>query len=65
MEKLTMVGDALKELGEASAQDLAALIEKKHGVTIPPKYIPIYKASVRDRQMRVGRAVGLPDNKTG
>jgi hypothetical protein len=51
MDKLAMVREALQVLGEAPATDLAAFIERKHGVKIEPKYIPIYKVSIRDKDM--------------
>jgi hypothetical protein len=51
MDRMTMVRDALEEFGEPSGHDLSAFIEKKHGVKIEPKYIPIYKASIRDKQL--------------
>lgn len=48
MDKLELVQIALRELGDVSAQKLSSLIEKKHGVKIEPKFIPIFKASLRD-----------------
>jgi hypothetical protein len=49
MDKLEIVQIALRELGDVSAQELSAFIEKKHGVRIEPKFIPVYKASIRDK----------------
>lgn len=49
MDKLELVQIALRELGDVSAQELSAFIEQKHGVKIEPKFIPVYKASLRDK----------------
>ena len=49
MDKLELVQIALRELGDVSAQELSAFIEKKHGVKIEPKFIPLFKASIRDK----------------
>jgi hypothetical protein len=49
MDKLEMVQVALRELGDVSAQELSAFIEEKHGARIDPKFIPIFKASIRDK----------------
>ena len=49
MDRLELVQIAFRELGDVSAQELAAFIEKKHGVKIAPKFIPLYKASLRDK----------------
>jgi hypothetical protein len=39
---------AVAEIGDVSAAELSAHIEKKHGVKIKPAFIPIYKASLKD-----------------
>jgi hypothetical protein len=49
MTKLELVEMALQELGDVSAQELSAFIEQKKGVKIEPKFIPVFKASLRDR----------------
>jgi hypothetical protein len=51
MDKLAMVQDAWKELGEVPAQELSAFIHKKFGVIIEAKFIPLFKASLRDRSL--------------
>jgi hypothetical protein len=51
MTKVEMMRQAVKELGEATAADLAIFIEQMYGVKIDPKVIPILRASVRDREM--------------
>ena len=48
MDKPEMVQIALQELGDVSAQELSAFMEKKHGVKIEPNFIPVLKASIRD-----------------
>jgi len=49
MDKLELVQVALRELGDVSAQELSSFLEQKHGVKIEPKFIPLYKASIRDK----------------
>jgi hypothetical protein len=49
VDKLELVQMALREIGDASAQELASFIEKKHGVRMEPKFIPLYKACIRDK----------------
>lgn len=55
MDKLELVQVALRELGNASAQDLSSFIAKTHGVTIEPKYIPSFRASSRPQQLNATR----------
>lgn len=50
MNKLELVQVALRELGNASAQDVSSFIAKMHGVMIEPKYIPRFRVSVRRRE---------------
>ena len=49
IDKLEIVRMALRELGEANAQDLSAFIDERFNVKIEPKYIPLFKASIRDK----------------
>jgi len=49
MDKLELVQTALRELGNVSAQELSAFIEKKHGVRIEPKFIPVFRASISSK----------------
>jgi len=49
MDRLELVQIALRELGDVPAQEVSAFIEKRHGVKIEPKFIPLFKASLRDR----------------
>jgi hypothetical protein len=41
----------LAELGDAPAAGVAAFAERRYGVRIEPKFVPIFKASLRARQM--------------
>jgi hypothetical protein len=49
MDKLELVQIALQKLGDVPAQAVSAFIEKKHGVWIEPSFIPLFKASIRDK----------------
>jgi hypothetical protein len=50
MDKLEMMKQALKELGEVPAQELAAFIERQFGIKVDARFIPIWRASLRGRQ---------------
>jgi hypothetical protein len=50
MTRIEMVKDALGQIGDVSAQELSAFIEKKFGVTIEPAYVPIFRATLRDKE---------------
>jgi len=47
--KLEMVQQALTVRGEGTAEEITAFIEQWHGVKIPAKFIPVYKASLQDK----------------
>ena len=49
MDKLKLVEAAMHELGDVSAQELSSFIAKQHGIKIEPMFIPIFKASIRDK----------------
>jgi len=49
MDKLKLVEAALRELGDASAEQLSAFIQQKHGVRIAPFFIPVFIATIRDK----------------
>lgn len=49
MDKLELVQFALGQIGDVSSRELSEFIEKQHGVKIEPKFIPLYKASLRDK----------------
>ena len=46
-----MLRVALKILGEATAEELSAFLEKTYKVRIEPKFIFILRASVRAKEM--------------
>ena len=48
VSKTELVRLALAEVGEASHQELADFIERRHGVRIDPKFLPVVRASVRE-----------------
>lgn len=50
MDKVELVQIALRELGNVSAQELSSFIDRRHGVLIEPKFIPIFKASLRAQE---------------
>ncbi len=52
MDRLELFRLALEEIGDVSAAELAAHIEKKHGVKIDPRYIPVFRAALRDRERK-------------
>ena len=52
MTKVEMMQEAVKELGEAQAEALAAFIDARYGVKIDPKFVPILKASVREKELQ-------------
>jgi len=39
---------AVEEIGDASAAELSAHMEKKHGFKVEPAFIPLFKATLRD-----------------
>jgi hypothetical protein len=41
---------ALAELGDASAAEVVALVERRHGLKVAPAFIPVYRASLRAEQ---------------
>jgi hypothetical protein len=40
----------MTELGDVSAEELAAHIGAKYGLTVSPQFVPILKATLRDRE---------------
>jgi hypothetical protein len=41
---------AMKELGDAPAEELAAFMQKNYGVSVQPQFVPILKAMLRDKE---------------
>ena len=50
MDRMEIVRQALVELGDAPSQDLSSFIEQKYGVRIEPKFVPLFKATIRDME---------------
>ena len=48
MKPMELFRRAVSEIGDVSAAELSAHLEKKHGVKIEPAFIPLYKATLRD-----------------
>jgi hypothetical protein len=48
MDKMEAFRLAVAEWGEAPPEQLATLIEQKYGVRIEPRYIPLFRATVKD-----------------
>jgi hypothetical protein len=39
---------AIAEIGDVSAAELSAHLEKKHGVKIAPAYIPVFRETLKE-----------------
>ena len=50
MTKLEMVQVAMRQLGDVPADSLAAFVAEKFGARIEPKFIPVFKASIREQE---------------
>ena len=50
MTRMEMVKDALAEIAEASSEEISAFVEKKYGVTIEPAFVPIFRATLKDKE---------------
>jgi hypothetical protein len=50
MKPMELFRLAFAELGDVSAAELSAHLEKKHGVKIAPAFIPLYKATLQDAE---------------
>jgi hypothetical protein len=48
VSKLEAVRRAVREVGEASPQDIAAFVEARFGVKILPRFVPVALASLRE-----------------
>ena len=48
MKPMEFFRSAVAEIGDVSAAELSAHLEKKHGVKIEPEFIPLFKATLRD-----------------
>ncbi len=50
MSKEEAVRFALGEVGDVSAEELAAFVQRRFGLWIEPKFVPVFKASIRARE---------------
>ena len=50
MKPMELFRRAVAEVGNFSAAELSAHLEKKHGVKIEPAFIPIFRATLQDLQ---------------
>jgi hypothetical protein len=48
MKPMELFRSAVAEIGDVSAAELSAHLEKKHGVKIEPAFIPLFKATLQD-----------------
>lgn len=48
MKPLDLFRRAVAEIGDASAAELSAHLEKQHGMKVEPAFIPVFKATLRD-----------------
>jgi hypothetical protein len=48
MKPMDLFRRAVTEIGDASAAELSAHLEKQHGFKIEPRFIPLYKATLQD-----------------
>lgn len=49
MDKVEAVRLALVQLGDVSAEELTAYLSREYGIQIEPRFVPLFKATVRDR----------------
>jgi hypothetical protein len=40
----------MAELGDVSADELAVFVQKSHGVTVRPQFVPVLKATLKDKE---------------
>jgi hypothetical protein len=56
MDKMEAVRLALMEIGNVTAEELAAFVKARYGVSVRPKLVPIIKATLLDKErMRTAR----------
>ena len=55
MGKMEAYRQAVAELGDAPAEAVAKYIEEKYGIEIPPHYIPVYRASLKELNKLTGQ----------
>jgi DNA-binding ferritin-like protein len=50
LTKIDMVAEAMRTLGSTTPAELSAYVAAKHGVEIEPRMMPIFRASVEQRE---------------
>lgn len=50
MNRLELVQQAMAEIGDANPEAFSQFLERRFGMKIDPKYIPLYKATLRDKE---------------
>jgi hypothetical protein len=50
MDQTEALRRALAELGDVSAEELAAFVQKNYGVTVRPQFVPVLKATLKDKR---------------
>lgn len=48
MDKMDAFRQAVAQIGDGSAEMLSCFIDQNYGVKIEPKFIPFFRASLRD-----------------
>jgi hypothetical protein len=51
MSQVEALRRALAELGDVSAEELAAHVRTKYGVTVRPQFVPVLKATLKDQEI--------------
>jgi hypothetical protein len=51
MDRLQMLQQAIRELGATSDQELAAFIQKRFGVRVEARFVPIWRASLKGQEV--------------
>ena len=50
MNMIEAVRLALAEVGDVTADELAAFVKARYGVTVEPRFVPVIKATLRDKE---------------
>jgi hypothetical protein len=65
--KLEAVRTAMQELGPAPPELVSAFVARRFGLDIPPEVIPLFRATIEDRDRLDARrsAAGRPATESG
>ena len=50
MNMIEAVRLALAELGNVKSEELAAFVKDRYGLTVQPRFVPVIKATLRDKE---------------